>query len=140
MKLWLDLAEKSCKFTSEHCHKNWEFFKKKNYKNTKPLYALFWRVKSISPKKLEAVIPFLKTITANSNTYNKVSDDGQDYDKIQINQKFLTDNDQFNNTVKEFLTNGGIKTLCIKSRYGSGKTRFLEAPFDDKNKYSDVLK
>ena len=28
-KLWLDLAGKSCKFTSEHCHKNWEFFKKK---------------------------------------------------------------------------------------------------------------
>ena len=87
LKLWLDLAEKSCKFTSELCHKNWELFKRKNYKNTKPLYALFWRVKSISLKKLEAVIPFLRTITANSNTYNRVSDDGHDYDKIQINQK-----------------------------------------------------
>ena len=29
-KLWLDIAEKSCKFTSEHCLNNWAFFKKNN--------------------------------------------------------------------------------------------------------------
>ena len=39
LKLWLDLAEKSCKFTSDHCHKNWKFFKKNNYKNIKSLYV-----------------------------------------------------------------------------------------------------
>ena len=119
---------------------NWGFFKRKNYKSDHPLYALHRLVKSISPKKLEAIVPYLRTITPNSNTFNQVSNDGCDYDKIKINQKFLTDNDQFNNTVKEFLTNDDIKTLCIKSRYGSGKTRFLEALFDDKNKYNNVLK
>ena len=100
LKLWLDLAERSCKFTSEHCMTNWGFFKRKNYKSEHPLYALHRLVKSISPKKLEAVIPYLRTITPNSNTFNQVSNDGCDYDKIKINQIFLTDNYQFNSTVK----------------------------------------
>ena len=79
---------------------NWGLFKRKNYKSEHPLYALHRLVKSISPKKLEAVVPYLRTITQNSDTFNQVSNDGYDYDKIKINQQILTDNDQFNNTVK----------------------------------------
>ena len=85
-QVWLGTTEKGCKFTSEHCLDNWACFKKNNYKNEHPLYALHRLVKSLSPKKLEAVTPYLRTITTNDNTFNKVSDDGYDYDEIKINQ------------------------------------------------------
>jgi type I site-specific restriction endonuclease len=50
---------------------------------------------------------------------------GNDYDIIKINTKYLTNDETFMKNVDQFVNDSNVKSLCIKSIYGSGKTYFL---------------
>ena len=71
------------------------------------------------------------TLNCNKEIYN----DDKKYDNIEIDTKYLvpvvgTEYNESQNTFKQisdnFVNNNNIKSLVIKSKYGSGKTTYLK--------------
>ena len=77
-------------------------------------------------------------------TISDVLDDGVEYPSIDIDTPFLTakrpngaashpDQVKFKAIVNEFMGNHNKKSLVLKSRYGSGKTTFMQRLIQEHN-------
>lgn len=124
LELWNELSKKSKKYSEdiERCNKEWAYFNKRNYSGNGLIY-LYNFVKRTNLKKLNLIEYHLNFKTRSK--YENILENGNYYNVIKFNSKFITQSDIFMNAYDNWVKSN-TKCLCIKSRYGSGKTRFIE--------------
>lgn len=130
---WDEMSKTSSKYQDGECAKKWAKLKY----NANSEKRLNWYAKIDNPEKYNE---YKKTDNLKS-LFNIAS-----YDQVKINNKYLLDNEhKLNNNddiltqnINKFQNDDKIKSLVIKSCYGSGKTQLLKEYFT-KFKPSRVL-
>jgi hypothetical protein len=126
VSLWDDLSKMSKKYKPGECVKRWESFKSHYSYTMKSLIAL----------AKEGNIDMLDSIRASLNSCKDVYDDKVQYPCTEIDTPFLLpkepdgpmnqDQKKFKDLTEEFIRDAGKKSLILRSRYGSGKTTFMQ--------------
>ena len=129
LSLWEEVSQRSKKYKqhgSETCSAKWRSFNR----NCFTVGSLFVLAKEGNPQMLERIGPELHM--------NKgvLFEDADEFPAIEIHTPFLTpltettpktpDQETFQRLTKETLDDPSKKSLIVKSRYGSGKTTFLQ--------------
>ncbi|MFM7980471.1 MAG: PriCT-2 domain-containing protein, partial [Candidatus Fonsibacter sp.] len=122
------MSKKSKNYKKNDCSTRWYKFKPNNY--------TIGTLKHLAKDKCN-------NFTRVSYSLNDVFDDCNDYPVIEIDTPFLTTKREatdamnagqtaFKQAVHKFL-NGPTKSLVLKSRYGSGKTTFMQRLINNYN-------
>ena len=136
--LWEGLSKQSSKFKPGECAMLWEKMKLYNYS----MASLVALAKAGNMDKYYELRPLL-------NDTRNVFDDGSDYPCTFIDTPFLTvkkpddpathpDQTVFKSIVDGFVQSPSLKTLVLRSRYGSGKTTFMQRLVNEQG-YKRVL-
>jgi hypothetical protein len=108
--------------TDEYIFNKWQDCKRTTKYNIKIIYSM---AKNDSPEEFNKIFSNNKTIEQNDNLFNI-----DNYEQVIINNKYLINNNETDNiildNIDKWQTNKDIKTLNIKSPYGSGKTQLLK--------------
>ena len=124
VSLWEEVSKRSKKFKPGDCTKKWGNMHPRCF----DVRSLMVLAKQGNLEMYERIKP---TLTMNLDTF----EDDVDYQPIPINTPYLTtkpgqepnkDQQQFKQLVDQFMEQASQKSLIIRSRYGSGKTTFLQ--------------
>lgn len=126
LSLWEGLSRLSSKFKNGECAKVWAGFK---------LYS--YSIASLLSLAKEGDVDRYNEIRPTLNCTRNVFDDGSDYPCTLIDTPFLTtkqpedpithpDQAVFRSMVQHFVQTAEQKSLVLRSRYGSGKTTFMQ--------------
>ena len=125
LSLWEEVSKRSKKYQTGECAKKWRSFTRKCH----TIGSLFVLAKEGSPEMLDRISPDL-----NMNKYVFFED--AEYPAIEIDTPFLTpitedtpktpDQETFQRLTDETMDDPSKKTLVVRSRYGSGKTTYLQ--------------
>ena len=123
--LWEQVSQRSNKFKNGDCTKRWSGLQPELFS----IGSLFVLAKDGNLDMHERVRPTLKA-------HKRVFDDSGAYPVVEINTPFLTpkspadppntDQAKFQQLTDEVMDTPGKKALVVRSRYGSGKTTFLQ--------------
>jgi hypothetical protein len=121
---WDEMSKISSKYRVGECAKKWAKLKY----NANSEKRLSWYARQDDPEKYNE----LKRTDNLKSLFNIAS-----YDQVKINNKYLLNyenklndnNDILTNTINKFNNDDNIKSLVIKSCYGSGKTQLLKEYF-----------
>ncbi len=122
---WEEVSKKSKKYKHGDCSRKWGGFHTQYFSSG----SLFVLAKEGNAEMLESTKPKLNM---NANIFAN----GKEYNRIDINTPFLTtkksgddmteDQKWFKALTQECMDNPNKKALVVRSRYGSGKTTFLQ--------------
>ena len=125
LSLWEEVSKRSKKYQAGECTKKWRSFTRKCH----TIGSLFVLAKEGSPEMLDRISPDL-------NMNKQVFFDEAEYPAIEIDTPFLTpitedtpktpDQETFQRLTDETMDDPSKKTLVVRSRYGSGKTTYLQ--------------
>jgi hypothetical protein len=132
MSLWEEVSKTSKKFRRHDCSSRWSLLKPRNF----TIASLIVLAKAGNLEKYNKIKPDL-------NMNNDVFHDDEEYKPVVIDTPFLTtktnddeptDGQQtFKDLTENFMNEPSKKTLIVKSRYGSGKTTFLQRLIKKRN-------
>lgn len=136
--LWEGLSKQSSKFKAGECETLWAKFKLYNYS----MGSLIALAKAGNIDTYNDVRPRLACV-------RNVFDDGSDYPCTFIDTPFLTtkkvggpathpDQTVFKSLVDGFVQSPSVKSFALRSRYGSGKTTFMQRLINEQG-YERVL-
>jgi len=125
---WDEMSKTSAKYREGECAKKWAKLKY----NANSEKRLNWYARLDNPEKYNE----LKKTDNLKSLFNIAS-----YNQIKINNKYLLNNenklndnnDILTNNINKFYNDDNIKSLVIKSCYGSGKTQLLKEYFTKYN-------
>jgi hypothetical protein len=126
VEFWEEVSQKSKKYKMGECRRKWGGFRTGTFR----IGSLIVMAKEGNLEAYEQTMPKLHLTT-------DVFRDDVVYPCIKINSPFLTtknpdeapvneDQGRFREVVKEFTSKPEAKSLVMKSRYGSGKTTFMQ--------------
>ena len=132
LSIWEVLSKRSKKFKLNDCSSRWAALAIYNFS----IISLLALAKQGDIEKYNQMQPRLH--------FNKDVFDDAEYPCIEINTPFLTtktldaketysDQVKFRKQVDSFMIDAGIKSLVLKSRYGSGKTTFMQRLIKEQN-------
>jgi hypothetical protein len=125
--VFLQLTRRS-KFyeTDEYIINKWNSFKQNNGYSLKTLYSM---AKNDNVKEFNKIY----SIDKRQKNINKLFDTSN-YNFIDINKKYIIDGSESDNiifdNINKWMTDNTIKSLNIKSQYGSGKTQLIKTILD----------
>ena len=132
LSLWDELSKTSKKYKRNDCSSRWPLLKPRNF----TIGSLIVLAKAGNLEKYNKLKPDL-------NMNNDVFHDDQEYSPVVINTPFLTTKANgeepteaqktFKDLTESFMEEPSKKTLIVKSRYGSGKTTFLQRLIKERN-------
>jgi hypothetical protein len=125
LELWERASSRSKKFYDDvtKCKSEWQYFEKKGYEGNR-YPNLFYYVKERHPKKFNQIYNHLNNRLLGTK-FEDILCNGNHYEITKINTKYLTEDATFMENVDRFVSDEEMKSLCVKSIYGSGKTYFL---------------
>ena len=133
LSLWEETSKRSKKYKQGECTIKWRSFTR----NCHTIGSLFVLAKEGNPQMLERISPEL-----NMNK-DVLFEDADEFPAIEIDTPFLTpptettqktpDQETFQRLVDETLDDPSKKSIIVRSRYGSGKTTFLQRLIKAKN-------
>ena len=115
--VWDELSKKSKKYEEGACQAKWKTFTRKQYTAA----TLYYWAKLGNPEEYQK----LRQI----NNYNNVFGSSLLVDTIKFNKRYLIEDKKDKlllNHFNDFFNNNELKTLSIKSPYGTGKTQLLK--------------
>jgi len=132
LSLYEEVSKKSKKYKAGECNSKWRSFNRKCH----TVGSLFVLAKEGNPNLFEKVNP-------NLHMNKQVFFDDVEYPFIEIDTPFLTpqteetpktpDQETFQRLTDETLDDPSKKSLIVKSRYGSGKTTYLQRLIKNRN-------
>ena len=118
---YLEKSRKAKNFISDDdVLKKWTTFKTQKYS----LKSIYWMAKFDNVEQFNKITSLILTMD-NINTLFDISK----YPQLKINKQYLLNNDNDDNIINKYIDDWqtkDIKTLNIKSKYGSGKTQLLK--------------
>jgi hypothetical protein len=130
--LWEQVSQRSKKYKHGDCTKRWHSLQPEFFS----IGSLFVLAKDGNIEMYERIKPTLKT-------HKRVFDDSGAYPVVEISTPFLTpksptdapnaDQARFQELTDEVMDSPGKKALIVRSRYGSGKTTFLQRLVEARN-------
>jgi hypothetical protein len=125
LSLWEEVSKRSRKYKHGDCGSRWGRFNTQFFS----IGSLFFLAKEGNPDMLDRIKP---TLNMNTNIYTN----GEVYNRVDIDTPFLTtetpgaektqEQKLFKAQWSEVMDNPDKKSLVVRSRYGSGKTTFLQ--------------
>ena len=125
LSLWEEVSKRSKKYKHGDCGRRWGGFHTQYFS----IGSLFVLAKEGNAEMLERIKP---TLNMNADIFTN----GKVYSRTDIDTPFLTtkkpgdkmspDQAMFKALTKEVMDNPAKKSLVVRSRYGSGKTTFLQ--------------
>jgi hypothetical protein len=135
VSIWEQVSKRSRKYRANDCSSRWHQMNPMSL----GIGSLHHWAKQENPEEYDKIRPDLKSLS-------DIFADDQTHESVEINTRYLTPKDEqptedqrkAKEVIEHFQTDD-IKTLFVKSAYGTGKTYMLQQLMMDPEKYKRVL-